>query len=433
MRGTITGARPRRCRMAVTAGALALGLQTLLPAPAARAEGGTWVGTWSASPQPIWGEDFFAAAPIPRSVRDQTIRQVARISQGGDAVRVKFSNRYGAMPLVIGRAHVARAGEGGAIDAATDMALTFSGEESFTIPPGALAWSDPVALAVEDLSEIAVTTYFPEVTPLTTWHNDGRQTAYISVNGDFTGEESFEAAQTFDSRFFLSGIQVQTGDAPGSIVFLADSITDGDGSTPNENNRWPDVLAERLVEAGSSLTVLNEGISGARVLTDQLGVNALARFNDDVLAHPHVEAMVLMMGINDIGWPDSPLTASTEPAPSAEDIIAGYRQLIERAHMQGIRIFGATLTPFADTFAGGPLEGFYNEDKEAKRLAVNDWIRNGGAFDGVIDFDAVVRDPENPAHIRAEYDSGDHLHPNDAGYEAMANSVDLAIFGVAAN
>lgn len=431
MRGTIIEAR--RCRMAVAAGALALGLQTLLPVPAAHAEGGTWVGTWSASPQPVWGEEFFAAAPIPRSVRDQTIRQVARISQGGEAIRVKFSNRYGDRPMVIGRAHVALAGQDGAIDAATGQPLTFSGGEGFTIPPGALVWSDPVEMAVEDLAEIAITTYFPEVTPLTTWHNDGRQTAYISVNGDFTGKESFEAAQTFDSRFFLSGIQVQTGDEPRSIVFLADSITDGDGSTPNGNNRWPDVLAERLVAAGSSLTVLNEGISGARVLTDQLGVNALARFNDDVLAHPHVEAMVLMMGINDIGWPDSPLTAPTEPAPSADDIIAGYRQIIERAHMQGIRIFGATLTPFADTFAGGPLEGFYNEEKEAKRLAVNDWIRNGGAFDGVIDFDAVVREPENPAHMRAEFDSGDHLHPNDAGYEAMANSIDLGLFRVTAD
>jgi lysophospholipase L1-like esterase len=216
-----------------------------------------------------------------------------------------------------------------------------------------------------------------------------------------------------------------------SVVLFGDLITDGDSSTPNENNRWPDVLAERIVAAGANVSVLNEGISGARVLRDRMGKNALARFDRDVLSHPYADTVVVMMGINDIGWPDSPLVPAGEPAPSAEDIIAGYEQLIARAHAHGFTIIGATLTPFEDTFAGGPLADYYNTEKEAKRAAVNDWIRNGGGFDAVIDFDALAADPANPEHIKAEFDSGDHLHPNDAGYEAMANAVDLELLGIA--
>ena len=415
-----------RARKCVAAAALAAPL-LLAGSPVLSQAAGDWLGTWSASPQAVWEPDFFAAAPIPRALRDQTVRQVARVSQGGDRVRVEFSNEYGELPMVIGGARIAMAGDDGAIVAGTDRPLTFSGRDSITVPPGAPVWSDPVDMQVEDLDELAVSLYLPEVTPLTTWHNDGRQTAYISGNGDFTADESFEAADTTNSRLFLSGIQVGAGEGARSVVLFGDSITDGDSSTPNENNRWPDVLAERLVEAGSDLAVLNEGISGARVLRDRMGDNALARFDRDVLSHPKADTVVVMMGINDFGWPDSPLVPEGEPAPAAEDVIAGYQQLIDRAHAHGMKIIGATLTPFEDAFAGGPLEGYYNDEKEAKRVAVNDWIRNSGAFDGVIDFDEVVRDPENPKRIRAQYDSGDHLHPNDAGYEVMANSVDLGL------
>jgi lysophospholipase L1-like esterase len=196
------------------------------------------------------------------------------------------------------------------------------------------------------------------------------------------------------------------------------------------NRRWPDILAERLNKAGADVAVLNEGISGARVLRDRMGDNALARFDRDVLSHPRVDTVVVMMGINDIGWPDTLLVPKNEPAPSVEDIIAGYRQLAARAHAHDIRIVGATLTPFENTFHGNPLYGYYSEAKEAKRQAVNQWIRTSGVFDGVIDFDATVRDPNNPKHIRAEFDSGDHLHPQDAGYRAMAESVDLNVLGV---
>ena len=211
---------------------------------------------------------------------------------------------------------------------------------------------------------------------------------------------------------------------------FGDSITDGDGSTVDANHRWPDRLAERLVKAGDNVAIVNEGISGARVLRDRMGDNALARFDRDVLSQPRADTVVLMMGINDIGWPDTILVPKGEPAPSAQDVIAGYEQLIARAHEHHLRILGATLTPFEDTFHGTPLYGYYDETKEAKREAINDWIRKSGQFDGVIDFDALTRDPADPKHIKAEYDHGEHLHPNDAGYEAMAASIDLGMLGV---
>ncbi len=400
---------------------------------AALAQGGgaaDWIGTWAASPQAVWEADFFAPVGIPRSLRDQTLRQIVRASLGGSRVRVVISNEYGERPLVIGAAHVALAGEGGAIDPASDHALTFSGQASTTIPPGAPLVSDPVDLDLAPLGSLAVSLYFPEITPTTTWHNEGAQTAYISANGDFTGAPKFEPAQTIKSRIFLSEILVDAAPDARALVTFGDSITDGAASTPDANHRWPDFLAERLVKAGARVAVVNEGISGARVLRDRMGDNALARFDRDVLSQPRADTVVLMMGINDIGWPGTILVPKGEPAPSADDIIAGYKQLITRAHEHGLSILGATLTPFEDTFHGNPLYGYYNEEKEAKRQAVNQWIRTGGQFDGVIDFDAATRDPANPKHIRADFDSGDHLHPQDTGYQAMADAVDLELLRV---
>ena len=385
-----------------------------------------YIPTWSASPQPVWGPDFFAPVGIPRALRDQTIRQIARVSLGGHKVRVSFSNLYGTEPLIIGSAHIALAGEGPAIVAGTDRVLTFGGKPTITIPPGAPALSDPVTLDVPALGSVAVSAYFPTISPTTTWHNDGKQTAYISASGDQTGETTFTPAQTTPSRIFLSEILVDAPADSRALVLFGDSITDGDGSTLDANHRWPDFLAERLQKQGAPVAVVNQGISGARVLRDRMGDNALARFDRDVLSQPRASTVVLMMGINDIGWPDSLLTPKEEPAPSADDIIAGYKQLIARAHDHNLRIIGATLTPFEDTFHGMPLYGYYSEEKEAKRQAVNSFIRSG-AFDGVIDFDAVTRDPQNPKHIRADYDHGDHLHPNDAGYKAMAELIDLSV------
>ena len=299
-----------------------------------------------------------------------------------------LSNEYGSKPLMIGAAHVALSDGGSGIKAGSDRVLTFSANESVTIPPGALVVSDPVDLAVPPLGSLAVSLFFPEVTPTTTMHWDGRQTAYI-VAGNQVGDTHIEANSKTESRLFLSGILVEAPANARAIVTFGDSITDGDGSSLDANHRWPDLLAERLKQAnGSPVAVLNEGISGARVLSDRMGVNALARFDEDVLSHPRADTVILMMGINDIGWPDSVLDPQV-PAPSAEDIIDGYEQLIARAHGHGMRIIGATLTPFEVAFKGTPLEGYYNADKEAKRVAVNEWIRNSGAFDGVIDFDAI--------------------------------------------
>ena len=271
--------------------------------------------------------------------------------------------------------------------------------------------------------------FFPDITPTTTWHNDAKQTGYLA-DGDKTGAADLPDAEKLPSRLFLSEILVDASPNARAVVTFGDSITDGDGSTADANHRWPDRLAERLVKAGANVAIVNEGISGARVLRDRMGDNALARFDRDVLSQPRADTVVLMMGINDIGWPDTILVPKGEPAPSAQDVIEGYEQLIARAHEHHLRILGATLTPFEDTFHGTPLYGYYDEAKEAKREAINDWIRKSGQFDGVIDFDALTRDPADPKHIKAEYDHGDHLHPNDAGYEAMAASIDLGMLGV---
>jgi len=393
------------------------------------ADDGAWIATWAASPQPVWDADFFAPVGVPRSVRDQTIRQVGRVSIGGNRVRIRVSNEYGKLPLTIGAAHVALAGTGSAIAAGTDHKLTFSGQDSITIPPGAPAVSDPVDLQVPALGTVSVSLFFPEITPTTTWHNDAKQTGYLA-EGDETGEADLKDPQKLPSRLFLNEILVDASPNARAVVAFGDSITDGDGSTVDANHRWPDRLAERLVKAGDNVAIVNEGISGARVLRDRMGDNALARFDRDVLSQPRADTVVLMMGINDIGWPDTLLVPKGEPAPSAQDVITGYEQLIARAHEHHLRILGATLTPFEDTFHGTPLYGYYDDAKEAKREAINDWIRKSGQFDGVIDFDALVRDPADPKHMKAEYDHGDHLHPNDAGYEAMAASIDLGMLGV---
>ncbi len=404
--------------------ALALGAVLAFASGAANAE--NWVGTWTASVQPVWDADFPVPPNIPRSLWNQTIRQTVPASIGGKRVRVVVTNEYGSRPLVIGAAHVALADKGAAIVAGSDHPLTFGGKASFELPPGAPAISDPVDLDVPPLSRISVSLFLPEVSPTSSMHWDGHQTAFI-VKGDKTGEGEFKPDTTIVSRLFLSEVMVDAAPDAHAVVTFGDSITDGDGSTVDGNDRWPDVLADRLAKASSHpIAVLNQGISGAKVLSDRMGVNALARFDRDVLSQPHADTVTLMMGINDIGWPGCGL-APNDKEPTADQIIDGYKQLITRAHAHDMRIIGVTLTPFEDAFKGTAFEGYYTPDKEKLRTAVNDWIRKGGAFDNVIDFDGVVRDPQHPARILAAYDKGDHLHPNAAGYKAMAESVDLGM------
>ncbi|HLH49528.1 MAG TPA: SGNH/GDSL hydrolase family protein [Roseiarcus sp.] len=380
-----------------------------------------WIGTWAASAQPVWAPDFLAPPKVPRNLWKQTVRELAHVSIGGSKVRLLLTNEYTPYPVTIGAVHVAISNKGASILLGSDRAVTFGGKASIVIPPGAPALSDPVDLTVAPLSDLAVSVYLPNVTPIETMHWEGRQTAYIAA-GDKTAEPDIKPDSTMTAKVFLSEILVDAPANPRAVVTFGDSITDGDGSTVDANHRWPDDLAERLSER--RIAVLNEGISGAKVLSDRMGVNALARFDRDVLSQPHADVVTMMMGINDIGWPDSVL-APSDKVPTAEEVIAGHQQIIARAHLHHMRIIGATLTPFEDTFHGTPLFGYYSEEKEKVREAVNKWIRESGAYDAIADFDAVVRDPANPKHLKPEYDSGDHLHPNDAGYVAMANSINL--------
>ena len=376
--------------------------------PAAR-----WVGSWGADP----------ALPNGPEVTNQTIRQVVRLSMGGSMVRIRISNELGTAPLVIGAAHLAKPGQGpGSIDPATDQVLTFGGRPSVTLPPGAPAVSDPVALDTKALDRLTISLFVPRDTGPTATHPLGRATAFLADGGDETMAATLSNPTTSSARFFLSGVDVQA--AGGSaVVTLGDSITDGYGSTIDADRRWPDVLAERLSQAGIPLAVVDAGISGNRILHDvpevQFGPAAIARLDRDVLAVSGVSTVILMESINDIGHPGS--ADLTDQKVSADDIIAGMRQIIDRAHGRGLRILGATLTPYADTV----FPGYFSQEGEAARQAVNHFIREGGAFDGVIDFDAVVRDPARPDHIAAAYDFGDHLHPNDAGYRKMGESIDL--------
>jgi lysophospholipase L1-like esterase len=374
-----------------------------------------WVGTRGASPQqPVTA---FGSAP---SFTNQTVREIVRISVGGERFRVRLTNEFGTAPLLIGAAHAAISAGGAAIKPGTDRVLTFSGHSSITVPPGAPVLSDPVDLKAADLASLAISIYLPQTTGPATWHLEGKQTAYI-VLGDATGASDLGAsATTSTARFFLSGVEAASFERKSAIVTFGDSITDGTQSTVNTNHRWPDRLAERLAASGDDDTgVVDEGISGNRILHDNAGPNALSRFDRDVLATPGVRFMTVLLGINDIGFGGF---IPTE-AVSADDIIGGYRQLIARAHSRGIRIYGATLTPFDNV--GSP---YFSAAHEVERQAVNAWIRTSGEFDAVIDFDKVVRDPNNPSKLLPAFDSGDHLHPSDAGYKAMADSINLKLF-----
>lgn len=400
--------------------AAALALSLLAPAYAA--EPTHWVGSWTASPQATWGAGFVLPNNAPDRLRDQTVRQVARISVGGARVRIALSNAYGREPVVIGAARIARSLGGSRIDAGSDRALTFGGRGEVTLLPGAPVLSDPVELSAPALAELAVSLYLPQDTALRSFHWEGGQDAYLA-RGDRSAQAALERADTLSSRPYLSGIYVESERPLRSVVAFGDSITDGAASTPNRNHRWPDFLAQRL--ASRDIAVLNAGISGAQVLNDGMGVNALARFERDVLAQ-RPDSVVLLMGINDIGWPGSSFEPARE-AMSAQRLIGGYRQLIARARQAGVRIVGATLTPFERALPDAPVKHYFNPQKERVRQQVNAWIRDSGEFDAVADFDALLRDPAHPARMQAVFDSGDRLHPGDAGYRAMADSLDEAV------
>lgn len=398
-----------------------------------------WIGTWAAAPQP----------PTPQhspTYHNQTLRLIVHTSLGGSRVRIKVSNTFGDRPLLIGGAHIARRMDVVDIDQASDRLLKFHGQPSTSIAPGAMVVSDPVELEVPALSDLAISLFLPETTEIKTTHILAMQTSYVSSEtGDFTSTVKFPVAKKISSWPFLTGVEVEVAAHGAAIVAFGSSLTDGDGTDPDSNGRWPDVLAQRLQNSAggkAELGILNEGIIGNRLLNDSppeaaggrfgaaLGQAGLKRFDRDVLAQPGVKYVIVGLGINDIAFPGS-LTPADE-AVKTESVIAGYRQLIARAHEKGLRIIGTTNPPFENAFldlgSPSPPITFFNAEKEGVRQKVNQWILQSGEFDGVVDLDAVLLDPSHPTRLLPSYDSGDHLHPNNAGCRAEGEAIPLSLF-----
>ena len=387
--------------------------QAAAPAPAATAP----APAGPAPAAPGGGGRGFAP---PATVTNQTLRQIVRTSIGGSRVRVVLSNVFGTAPIEIGGANVALRDKDASIVAASSKKLTFGGAATASILAGATLVSDPVDLTLAPLSDLAIDLFVPGdlgVTPSpVTTHNGASQTNYVSEPGNHVGKATLAPALRPGAWFLIARVEVSAPASTFGLVAFGDSITDGARSTTDTNNRWPDVLARRLAaRKGTPVAIMNAGISGNRVLGDGAGLSALARFDKDVLMQTGVTHVVVMDGINDIGG------ARSNPSPSAADLIAGHKQLIERAKARGLKIYGGTLTPFEGA-------AYFTAEGEAKRTALNEWIRTSGAYDAVIDFDKATRDPAAPTKFLPAYDSGDHLHPNDAGYTAMGNLVDLALF-----
>ena len=385
---------------------------TALPA-AAQPTDQHWVVTWMTAPTAgNWADEF----------HDQTIRMIVHTSIGGNRLRVELTNAFGENSLVVGAAHVALQAKGSSIQPGSDRTLTFDGSSTVTIPPGAPVVSDPVDLRVPALGNLAISLFLPDRTGPATTHPLGLHTTYVSGPGNFVAAQDMSSSWTTDSYYWIMAVDVEAGPQASAIVALGDSITDGFHSTANENMQWPSQLAARLQAnpATANLAVVNAGISGNRILHDVSGPSALARLDRDVLARDGVKYLIVLEGINDLGFPHQGGAHGTQEV-TAQQLIAGLKQIIERAHAHGIRVFGATLTPYKGAV-------YYSQEGEEKREAINRWIRTSGAFDGVVDFDAAVRDPKHPLRYLPAYDSGDHLHPGDAGYKAMADAVNLALF-----
>ncbi|MGA2570827.1 MAG: SGNH/GDSL hydrolase family protein [Terracidiphilus sp.] len=374
-----------------------------------------WVGTWAAAP--MLAEGGFNVRPFS----GVTLREIVHVSAGGPQIRVRFTNAYGTDPLTIGDAHVALSAGKGAIQPGIDHGITFGGATSVNLAPGAEIFSDPVALTVAPLSDLVISFYLPpQVMRAETFHAFACQDNFVA-SGDFSAAAELPGAAAITSWYFLDGIDVEAAAGSRAIVTFGDSITDGALSTHNANRRWPDDLAARL-QADPNLknvSVLNVGIGGNRVLNEGYGPSAVSRLDRDVLSQSGVRYVLVLESINDIG------RLARLQAPwdeiTAQQLEFGLKQIADAAHEHGIKAIGATLTPYAGA-------AYYSDKGEKVREAVNDWIRSSGTFDGVADFDKVTQDPQNPTHFSATADSGDHLHPGDAGYKAMADAIDLALF-----
>jgi lysophospholipase L1-like esterase len=376
--------------------------------------GEVWVGTWSTAPQLVEPHNN---PPAP-GLSDNTLRQVVRVSLGGDSLRLRFSNEFSKSPVTMNAVRIALSLGGSAIDMATDKELKFNGKPEVTIEPGNAVTSDPFHLKVEPRSDLAITIYFGNTSPDVTGHPGSRTTSYI-LTGNKVSAEDFSGAVTTDHWYIINSIYVMAPESAAAVVIVGNSITDGRGSGTNKQNRWPDELARRLQENADTrlVAVLNQGIGGNCVLRECLGPSALNRFDRDVIGARGVRWLIIFEGINDIGQ-----TQGVDDADRvANDLIAAYEQMIDSAHSEGIRVFGATLLPFGGSFYDSP-------EHEAARTKVNEWIRNSGRFDAVIDLDEALRDPAEPLRLLSSADTGDHLHPNETGHRMIAEAVDLSLF-----
>jgi lysophospholipase L1-like esterase len=407
--------------------ALALAVLMLGSSLPANAASRRWVGTWMA---PIQLTEPGNMPPAP-GLSDSTLREIVHVTLGGSKIRVRFTNEFGTEPLILIAVHVAVPADtpaatpvvvpgtpgavlpaigNGAIKPNTDKALTFNGSDSVTIPVGTVVYSDPIDFHLVPYSDVALTVYVKDSSKHVTGHPSSRTTSFL-VTGNKVADETLPDAVKFEHWYYASGIEVETKNNTASVVTLGDSITDGRGSIINGNTRWPDFLAKRFHanKKTSNISVLNAGIGGNAVLAGGLGPTALSRLDRDVLNQAGVKWVIVFEGVNDIGG----------RTPTLDQFITGFKKIIDRSHARGLRVYGATITP---------LGFYYTKDKEQVRSDLNNWIRTSGAYDGVFDFDAAVRDPANPTKLRAESDSGDGLHLNTVGYELLANAVDLSLF-----
>ena len=375
-----------------------------------RAQDDQWVGTWGTSLQAVETRNL----PPPPGMTSNTLRQVVQVSIGGKRLRVRFSNAFGATPATLSAAQIALSAGGSSIQTNNDKALTFQDRSSVTIPAGEAVVSDPLDFDLAPLSDVAVTIDFGDTAAAVTGHPGSRTTSYLQA-GDWVSAPDLPTAAKAEHWYILTGIDVEANPSSAAIVALGDSITDGRGSGTDKNDRWPDNLARRLqTNPGTTgVAVLNAGIGGNCVLQGGLGPTALARFDRDVLSQSRVRWLIVLEGVNDIG--------GSHDAAVATNLIAAYKTFIEQAHAHHIRVYGATILPFGGSF-------YDRLEHEAVRATVNDWIRTSGRFDAVIDFDAALRDPQNPTHLLPAADSGDHLHPNETGYKLMADAIDLKLF-----
>ncbi len=374
-----------------------------------------WQPTWISPAQPVWGDGWTVPLGMPTRLRDVTLRQSLRTSLGGEQLRLVISNQYGVAPLKLGTLTVRTT------DAEPSRAVFFQGHDGMVVAPGARVISDPVSLPIRAGDRLEVDLHLPGPATPAGFHWDAQEQTEI-VQGNAAGRHEAPVLQTLTTRAFVSELWVSSIHPPLTVVTIGDSITDGNGSSLGRDQRWPDHLSRRLAPRG--VAVLNAGIAGNRLLRSGWGESALARFERDVLSHPGVRAAVVLLGTNDIGFPGSPFSPSEAPV-SLNDLTGAFLQLVDQAHARNVRLVVGTVPPFEHALQGTPLEGHYSPRKDALRRALNDWIRHTRAFDAVVDFDAVLRDPANPAQLDPALDSGDHLHPGDAGYKRMAEAIDL--------